>query len=104
MAANSEAIKEETKRYADEVRRHLPVDKVYLFGSYANGNADELSDVDVAFFLRDYSGKTRFDVGLQLLKLCRTYKAYFEPFVFETAEIERNNPFVNEIMNTGLEI
>ena len=104
MAANFEAVKEETRRYADEVRRHLPVDKVYLFGSYAKGTADELSDVDVVFFLRDYGGKTRFDVGVQLLKLCRDYKAYFEPLVFETSEIERNNPFVNEILRTGLEI
>ena len=104
MAANFEAVKEETRRYADEVRRYLPVDKVYLFGSYAKGTADKLSDVDVVFFLRDYGGKTRFDVGVQLLKLCRDYKAYFEPLVFETSEIERNNPFVNEIMRTGLEI
>ena len=104
MAANFDAVREETKRYANEVRFHLPVEKVYLFGSYAKGTADELSDVDVAFFLRDYGGKTRFDIGLQLLKLCRGYNAYFEPLAFETAELDRNNPFVNEILHTGLEI
>ena len=50
MVANIEAVIEEARRYANEVRRHLPVEKVYLFGSYAKGTADELSDVDVAFF------------------------------------------------------
>jgi predicted nucleotidyltransferase len=104
VVANFEAVMEETQHYANEVRRHLPVDKVYLFGSYAKGTADTLSDVDVAFFLFDYGGKSRFDVGVQLLKLCRNYKAFFEPLVFETSEIERNNPFVNEILRTGLEI
>ena len=89
MAANFNAVKEEAKRYADEVRRHLPVDKVYLFGSYAKGTADELSDVDVGIFL---------------LKIASDYKAYFEPLVFETSEIELNNPFVNEILHTGLEL
>jgi len=97
-------MKNIAKDYADDVRRVLPVDKAVLFGSYAKGTATELSDVDIAFFLRDYGGKTRFDLGLQLLKLCRGYKAYFEPLVFETAEIERKNPFVKEILRTGKEV
>jgi len=64
----------------------------------------ELSDVDVCFFLRDYGGKERVDVGILLLKIACGYKAYFEPLVFETSEIELNNPFVNEILHTGLEL
>ena len=104
MAANVEAVKEEVRRYADEVRRQLPVDKAYLFGSYAQGTADESSDVDVCFFLRDYGGKERVDMGIRLLKIARAYKAYIEPLVFETADLERRNPFVNEILRTGQEI
>jgi len=104
MVADIEAVIAEAKRYADEVRRQLPVDKVYLFGSYAKGTADELSDVDVCFFLRDYGGKARVDVGIRLLRIARDFKAYWEPLVFETAEIERKNPFVNEIVSTGVEL
>jgi len=104
MVANVEAVMKEARRYADEVRRHLPVEKAYLFGSYAKGTADEFSDVDVVFFLRDYGGKRRFDVGVQLLRLCRNYKVCFEPLVFKTTEIERDNPFVNEVLRTGIEI
>ena len=104
MAADFEAVKEEARHYANEVRGHLPVDKAYLFGSYAKGTATELSDVDVAFFLRDYGDTTRFDAGVQLLKLCRNSKAYFEPLVFEIADMERDNPFINEILRTGVEI
>ena len=104
MAANFKLITEEAKRYANEVRGYLPVDKVFLFGSYAKGTADELSDVDVCFFLRDYGGKERVDVGIILLKMAGNYNAYFEPLVFETSEIELNNPFVNEILHTGLEL
>ena len=104
MAVDIETIKNEAMLYAAEVRRHLPVDRVFLFGSYAKGTADSLSDVDVAFFLRDYGEKTRFDVGVQLLKLSRGYQAYFEPLIFTTSDIERNNLFVNEILRTGLEV
>ena len=52
------------------------------------------------FFLRDYGGRTRFDIGVQLLDFCLDYKLYLEPLVFEAAEIERDNPFVNEILRT----
>ena len=104
MAANYEAIRQEAICYANDARRELLVERVFLFGSYANGDADELSDVDVAFFIQDFGGKTRFDTGLVLLRLTHGYKAYFEPLVFSTSEITRGNPFVNEILSTGIEI
>jgi predicted nucleotidyltransferase len=106
MAVDFEAVKKIAVDYANEVRNTLPidVDKVVLFGSYASGTATELSDVDIAFFFRNYGGKTRFDIGLQLLKLCREYKAYFEPLAFEIMDIEIGNPFVKEILRTGQEI
>jgi predicted nucleotidyltransferase len=104
MVANIEAIKEEARRYANEVRSQLPVDRAYLFGSYAKGTASELSDVDICFFLCNYGGEERVEMIIRLLRIARSYKVYFEPLVFETVEMERNNPFVNEILRTGLEI
>ena len=99
-----EAVKYEAKLYVDEVRHKLPIDKAILFGSYANGNASESSDVDIAFFISDLGGKTRFELGLTLIRMTHDYKAYIEPVVFQTSEIERGNPFVNEILRTGYEI
>jgi len=104
MAADAEAVKLEARRYADEVRREFPVGKAVLFGSYANGTADELSDVDIAFFIHDFGGKTRIEVGVELLRLTQKYDAYFEPLALSFSEIENDNPFVNEIIHTGQEI
>jgi predicted nucleotidyltransferase len=104
VAADFEAVRHASKCLADDARQELPVDKAFLFGSYAKGTATELSGVDVCFFLRDYGGKERVDMIIQLLKMCRKYDAFFEPIVFPTSEIERGNPFVNEILRTGQEI
>ena len=104
MAADIEAVKKEAILYANEVRRQLPVYSAYLFGSYVKGNADKLSDVDICFFLRNFEGRDRVDIGIQLLRIARGFSAYFEPLVFEREDIERKNPFVNEILKTGLEI
>jgi len=104
MAANLEAVMLDAKNYADKVRHSLPVDKIYLFGSYAKGTATELSDVDIAVFFTNFQEKTRFDFELSLLKLCRGHRSYFEPLAFESADLYDDNPFVNEILRTGLEI
>jgi hypothetical protein len=49
MAFNFEKVKTTVKIYSDEVRQIMPVSKVFLYGSYAKGNATEHSDVDVFF-------------------------------------------------------
>ena len=104
MAAINETVIQEAKSYLNEVRRALPVDRAFLFSSYAKGTADELSDVDIAFFIREFGGRTRFEIGMELLRLTHNYKAYFEPLVFPLSEIDRGNPFVNEILRTGHEL
>ena len=105
MAADFETIRGLAEEYAENVKRVLPVDKVVLYGSYAKGTATYLSDVDICFFLSDFNGKRRVDIIGELLELCGRYKgAYFEPNAFPVFEIERGNPFVKEILSTGIEI
>ena len=105
MAVDIESIKQIATNYAEDVKRALPVEKAILYGSYARGNANELSDIDICFFLRDFGGMRRVDVIVKLLDLSDGYKGvFFEPIAFHTSEIERGNPFVQEILATGLEI
>ena len=86
--------------------RVIPVEKAVLFGSYAKKTATELSDVDICFFLKSYNGKRKVDLVAQILGIGgeKYSQIGFEPIVFETAEIRRGNPFVNEILSTGLEL
>jgi predicted nucleotidyltransferase len=105
VAVDYEVVRKAAREYADDVRAALPVDRAVLFGSYAKGCADEQSDVDICFFLRDFGGRTRFNIIGRLLELCGHFKGfYFEPIAFETSEIARGNPFVVEVLRTGVEI
>ena len=105
MAVDFENVKRIAADYAENVRQVLPVNKVILFGSFTRGTATELSDVDICFLLNDFNGMSRADVIGELLRLCRIYKgAFFEPIAFQTSEIDRGNPFVKEILSTGVEI
>ena len=107
MAVDTETVMRLSKRYADDVRRVMPVDKAVLFGSYAKGTADALSDIDICFFLDNYGGKRRVDIIGEMLRLSNVpdYKnAFFEPIAFPTSEIYNDNPFVKEILRTGKEL
>jgi predicted nucleotidyltransferase len=105
MATNLETVRATARSYADDVRRYLPVTKAVLFGSYSTGTADALSDIDVCFFLDSFNGKSRIDIITELLGVAGKYKGvFFEPIAFPVSEIERGNPFVQEILATGIEL
>lgn len=105
MATDLEAVKHLVENYARDVRDVFPVDKVVLFGSHAKGIATEQSDIDVCFFLSSFGDKRRVDILKELFGLMRKYKKIcFEPMVFPTIEIQNDNPFVKEILRTGVEV
>jgi len=105
MVVDFETTKRIAEAYASDVRDALPVDKAILYGSYAAGKATLQSDIDICFFMPDFGGRSRVDIIVKLLDLTDSYKGiYFEPIVFPTSEIERGNPFVKEILATGIEI
>ena len=104
MVTSFEAVKTAAIKYANDVRRIMPVDKAVLFGSYAKGTATEYSDVDVCFFLSTFGERRRVDIIGDLIGMTRGRIAPFEPIAFTTSEIERGNPFVKEVLSAGVEI
>jgi predicted nucleotidyltransferase len=105
MALNLETIISKAKAYAEDAKRTLPVEKVFLYGSYAKGTASEQSDIDICFFLRNFGNQDRIEILTELLTvLCKHNDLYFEPNVFEMDDIPRGNPFVKEVLRTGIEI
>jgi predicted nucleotidyltransferase len=106
MAIDFETVNRIARDYATDVSRIFPVDKALLFGSYAKGYASDLSDIDICFFLKDYHGKRRVDLLTQILgNKKKKYRGFFfEPIIFETSEIQNDNPFIREILKSGKEL
>jgi predicted nucleotidyltransferase len=84
----------------------MPIDKVYLYGSYAKGNPRDDSDVDLCFFSEDFSSRQKWDVLAELFYIKTKYdwELLIEPNAFPTSIIEKGNPFVEEVLRTGREI
>jgi len=78
--------------------------KAFLFGSYARNLNKPNSDIDIAIVVKDLSDNEIFDLQVQLLLLASKYDSRIEPHIISNKDLETNNPFVFEILKTGIEI
>jgi len=96
-------VMESVQKYSDEVKKHFNVDVIILFGSYAKGTFHEDSDIDVAIVSPDI--KNTFYDDLELMKLRRKIDLRIEPHSISTEDfLKKETPFINEVINTGIQI
>jgi len=69
MVADVKTVNGVLSSYVAEVKKEMPIDKAYLFGSYAKGNPREDSDLDVCFFSDYFEDKWVIDIGVELLRI-----------------------------------
>jgi uncharacterized protein len=97
-------IKSIVKRYIDLINQNnIAVQKVYLFGSYSNGEAGTDSDIDIEIISSDFTGD-RFDDRKNIVCLRRNIDRRIEPIPYKPEDFRRSDPLVNEILKSGIEI
>jgi len=106
MAVDPETVTTIVQRYIADLKKAMPIDKVYLYGSYAKGNPHETSDVDICFFSHAFESQRPLDILTELfyLKIKYDKDLLIEPNAFPSSELYNDNPFVKEILRTGREI
>ena len=82
--------------------RNYPVNRIFLFGSFARGNQHKESDIDLAIFMRELPDP--FQTRVDLLKLTWNFDTRIEPHPFEEQDFNSINPVIHEIRRTGIEI
>jgi len=87
------------KRYAVAVKDKYNCERIILFGSYAKGNYNNESDIDVAVILKDFDNI--FDMQFELMKIRRKIDSRIEPHPFRLKDFEVSNPLVSEIIKHG---
>ncbi len=78
--------------------------KAYLFGSYASKNDKKDSDIDLALIINHLNDEERFDLQVKLMLLATDFDLRIEPHPIAKKDFNFNNPFVAEILKTGIEI
>lgn len=102
IMSKSEAIKI-VESYAKELRRNnFSFSQIFLFGSFAKGEATKDSDIDVAVV----SDKLKkFENSFLLWKMRRNVDIRIEPHGFSVKDFKNmSDPMVYEIRKTGVKI
>ncbi|MFN0036517.1 MAG: nucleotidyltransferase family protein [Saprospiraceae bacterium] len=105
MVTQSAAI-EIAQQYLSAVRAlGVPVQKAYLFGSFAQDRQHEWSDIDLALIAEGFTGSVVVDKKpFRKLHLQPHFMAV-EAHTFPTSLLESgHHPFLEEIKRTGIEI
>ena len=81
---------------------NININSAYLFGSFAKGISNKNSDIDLALIIDDYLND--FEMQIKLMTLREGEETIIEPHLFNKKEFNKNNPFVNEIIKSGIQI
>jgi len=87
-------------RYSDVLKKHINVERLILFGSFAKNQQHQDSDIDIAVVSPDFTGD-RIEDQLSLMRYRRKVDLRIEPVPFRPQDFITGDPFVKEIMDTG---
>jgi len=95
-------IKKIIRKYGENLKKErFPFSNIYLFGSYAKGNYNKDSDIDIAI-ISDISTDNVEKNRLSLWKARRNVDYRIEPYFFTEKDFANNSdPLAYEIRKTG---
>jgi predicted nucleotidyltransferase len=91
-------VVEKVKKYAEVVRKDMPVKMVVLYGSYVRGTENSASDIDVAVVVDKIKGDY-LEQSARLFHLVRKIDTRIEPVLLSSDE-DRSG-FLSSILNYG---
>ena len=86
------------RQYADAVVKEMSPSKVILFGSYAKGNANETSDIDIAVIFDGFQGDW-FQTCVKLSYLTWDINTAIEPVLLDSQDDKTG--FIEEVIQSG---
>ena len=104
MATIPIGIENKIARYLNALKgNNITVSKAYLFGSYARGAYSKWSDIDIALVSDCFKGD-RFEDKKLIRKITVQTGSDIEPMPFTPADFTDTDPFVHEILSTGIQL
>jgi uncharacterized protein len=103
MDTQQYALKTAREFIASIVASGFPLKKAILFGSYASNKQREGSDIDLALIADEFIGVGYFDLKYFVgIKVSKTKFTPIEAHTFNTDYFLAGDPFVQEIVRTGI--
>ena len=97
-------VKNTIDRYLQALARdNIPIKEAMLFGSYAKGNYQEWSDIDIALVSEIFAGN-RIDDKDKIRKITLSISSEIEVIPFSPKDFHLQNPLAKEIITTGIKL
>ena len=90
--------------FVAKARNYPEVRRIFLYGSYAQGNWNDESDIDIAVFIRNGEKEKTREVYKRLSALCYDYPFDVQIQVFFESELQNPMGIIEEITGYGIEI
>jgi len=92
------------KLFLAAVGKRYRIQRAYLYGSQARGNAKEWSDIDIAIVSPDFDTANLFDERIQLMRIAAEIDDRIEPHPFSPEDFESICPLAHEIKRFGIQM
>ena len=86
MALSEDRIIEIVRGFYTKLKQEIQIKEIILFGSYAQGNAKEYSDIDLAIISGWFEGKPKIENMQHLSKIAAGYNSLIEALPFTEEE------------------
>jgi len=101
---NTVAVKSQIDEIVSKITDYIHPERIILFGSFAQGTANEDSDLDLLVIVPD-SSLPRYKRSVPIYKMLSGYNFSKDILVYTQQEIDKykdiQNTFVYEVLNTG---
>jgi len=97
-------VKHTIDRYIQALdRNNIPIKEAILFGSYAKGNYQKWSDIDIALVSDIFEGN-RIDDKDKIRRITLSISSEIEVIPFAPDDFNLQNPLAKEILKTGTKL
>ena len=104
MAHIPDHVKNTIEKYLVALEQHhIPVQHMFLFGSYAKGTYDEWSDIDLALISDIFEGSRMRDKR-KIRPITLSVGSDIEVLPYKPGDFTPDDPFVKEILEAGIRI
>lgn len=102
---SSKEIQKIAKDYKEAlIKNNIPVNAIFLFGSYAHGKQRKGSDIDFCVISKSF-GKDDFGEMVRINQIAKRVAVEIEAFPVSEKEYRSlSNPFIAEAVKTGFKI
>jgi len=105
MVEYKNKLLEDVQQLVKRLQARFDIKEAYIFGSYAWGEPDIYSDVDIAVVLGSYENGGIYDGRFEVFHEVQKHNSSYEVLCFDRDEFEGDsNPIVKRIKHNGIKI